>query len=201
MSQPPGSRAYYDAEATAYDETRGGAARGRAAAEAVAALVPAGGTLVDVAGGTGVVSVELARLGWSVLVLDGSPGMLAVASGRLPGRVAVSRAERLPVRDGSVDVVTAVWLLHLLDVPTADRVVAEAARVLRPGGHLVTTVDKALAHGRLPKRPSDNRERLELAARRAGLAFTAATSFSGRSAWGSATDGDPVFPLAAFLKA
>ncbi|MGN6132353.1 MAG: Maf family nucleotide pyrophosphatase, partial [Nocardioidaceae bacterium] len=80
------------------------------------------------------------------------------------------------------------------------RVVAEAARVLRPGGSLVTTVDKALAHGRLPKRPSDNRERLELAARRVGLAFTGATSFSGRSKWGSAGDGDPVFPVAAFRK-
>lgn len=200
MSESPAGRAYYDAEAQVYDETRGGSARGRAAAEAVAELVPVGGTLVDVAGGTGVVSLELARLGWSVLVLDGSPGMLAVAAGRLPGRVAASRAERLPVRDGSVDAVTVVWLLHLLDVPTADRVVAEAARVLRPGGSLVTTVDKALAHGRLPRRPSDNRERLELAARRVGLAFTGATSFRGRSKWGSAGGGDPVFPLAAFRK-
>lgn len=200
MSESPAGRAYYDAEAQVYDETRGGAARGRAAAEAVAELVPVGGTLVDVAGGTGVVSLELARLGWSVLVLDASPGMLGVAGGRLPGRVAASRAELLPVADGSVDVVTVVWLLHLLDVPTADQVVAEAARVLRPGGSLVTTVDKALAHGRLPKRPSDNRERLELAARRVGLAFTGATSFSGRSKWGSAGDGDPVFPLAAFRK-
>lgn len=200
MSDSPPGRAYYDAEARVYDETRGGAARGRAAAEAVAELVPVGGTLVDVAGGTGVVSVELAWLGWSVLVLDASTGMLEVAAGRLPGRVAASRAQQLPVRDGSVDVVTVVWLLHLLDVPTADRVVAEAARVLRPGGHLVTTVDKALAHGRLPKRPSDNRERLELAARRVGLAFTGATSFSGSSKWGSAGDGDPVFPLAAFRK-
>lgn len=200
MTDSPAGRAYYDAEAPVYDETRGGAARGRAAAEAVAELVPVGGTLVDVAGGTGVVSRELARLGWSVLVLDASRGMLAVAAGRLPGRVAAGRAELLPLRDGSVDVVTVVWLLHLLDVPTADRVVAEAARVLRPGGCLVTTVDKALAHGRLPKRASDNRERLELAARRTGLVFTGATSFRGRSKWGSAGDGDPVFPLAAFRK-
>ncbi|MGN6130077.1 MAG: class I SAM-dependent methyltransferase, partial [Nocardioidaceae bacterium] len=133
MSESPASRAYYDAEAQVYDETRGGAARGRAAAEAVAELVPVGGTLVDVAGGTGVVSLELARLGWSVLVLDASPGMLGVAGGRLPGRVAARRAELRPVAAGSVDVVTGVWLLHLLDGPTADRVVAEAARGLRPG--------------------------------------------------------------------
>jgi hypothetical protein len=36
--------------------------------------------------------------------------------------------------------------------------------------------------------------------RRSRLSFIGATSFSGRSAWGSATDGDPVFPLVAFRK-
>ena len=195
------SGSYYDAEAAVYDESRGGVARGRAAAAAVAELVPAGGTLVDVAGGTGIVSAELGRLGWSVVVVDTSAGMLEVAAGRLPGRVLRTSGERLPLRDGSVDAVLSVWLLHLLDVATADRVVAEAARVLRPGGHFMTTVDKDLAHGRPPRRPSDNRDRLELVARRGGLSFVGATSFSGRSTWGSATGGDPVFPLVAFRKA
>jgi ubiquinone/menaquinone biosynthesis C-methylase UbiE len=194
------SRTYYDAEAPAYDESRGGQARGRAAATAVAELVSPGGRLLDVAGGTGIVSVELARLGWSVLVVDGSPGMLALAGTRLPGRVAAGHADRLPVADASVEVVTMVWLLHLLDVPTADRVLAEAARVLRPGGHLVTTVDKALAHGKVRRRPSDHGERVEQVARRLGLGLVAGTSFRGRSVWGSRDGGDPVFPLLAFRK-
>ncbi len=192
------SRAYYDAEAPVYDETRGGPARAEAAAAAVAELVPTGGLLVDVAGGTGIVSAALAGRGFSVTVLDGSPGMLAVASTRLPGRCAAAVADRLPLGEASVDVVTVIWLLHLLDVPTADRVLAEAARVLRPGGHLVTTVDKDLAHGRVPKRPSDHRERVELVAGRHGLGFVGSTSFRARSRWGSATEGDPVFPVAAF---
>ncbi|QNN52149.1 class I SAM-dependent methyltransferase [Nocardioides mesophilus] len=195
-----GSRRYYDAEAADYDESRGGRARARAAAAAVVELVPPGGTLLDVAGGTGIVSSELSDLGWSVLVLDGSHGMLRVAADRLPGRQLQAVADRMPVRDGSVDVVTVVWLLHLLDVPTADRVLAEAARVLRPGGHLVTTVDKSLAHGRVPKRPSDNRERVDLVARRLGLGLVGGTSFSGRSDWGSATSGDPVFPVVGYRK-
>ncbi len=195
------SRSYYDAEAPVYDESRGGRARGRAAAAAVAELVPAGGTLLDVAGGTGIVAVELARLGWSVLVVDGSPGMLRVAAGRLPGRVAVGAADRLPVADASVDLVSTIWLLHLLELRTADAVVAEAARVLRPGGHLVTTVDKDLAHARVRRGWSDHRERVEVQARRHGLSFVGGTSFTGRSAWGSAGGGDPVFPVVALRKA
>jgi ubiquinone/menaquinone biosynthesis C-methylase UbiE len=191
---------YYDTEAARYDETRGGVERARAAAAAVAALVAPEGLLVDVAGGTGIVSAELAALGWSVLVADRSHGMLRLAAGRLPGRVVRAAADRLPLPDGCADTVTMIWLLHLLDVPTADRAIAEAARVLRPGGHLVATVDKDLAHGKPRQRLSDHRERVEQVARRNGLAFVAATSFSGRSTWGSATEDDPVFPLAAFRR-
>ncbi len=194
------SRSYYDAEASRYDASRGGEARAAAAATAVSELVPAGGTLLDVAGGTGVVSVELARRGWSVIVADASTGMLRVAAQRLPGRVLAAKGERLPLADNSVDVVTMVWLLHLLEVRSADDVLAETSRVLRPGGHLVTTVDKDLAHGKVRKRLSDHRERVELVGRRLGLFFVGATSFSGRSSWGSATQGDPVFPLVALRK-
>ncbi|MGH3330128.1 MAG: class I SAM-dependent methyltransferase, partial [Nocardioidaceae bacterium] len=83
----PGNASYYDAEAAVYDESRGGLARASAAAEAVGSLVPTRGVAVDVAGGTGIVSAELARLGFSVVVTDLSVGMLSVAWPRLPGRV------------------------------------------------------------------------------------------------------------------
>ena len=191
---------YYDTEAVRYDETRGGRERARAAAAATASLLPPGGLLVDVAGGTGIVSAELAALGWSVLVTDLSAGMLGLAAGRLPGRVVQASATRLPLPDAAVDAVTMIWLLHLLDVPTADRAVAEAARVLRPGGHLVATVDKDLAHGKVARGIADHRERVERVGRRHGLGFVAASSFSGRSTWGSATGGDPVFPVVALRK-
>ncbi|HET7682288.1 MAG TPA: class I SAM-dependent methyltransferase, partial [Marmoricola sp.] len=127
----PGS---YDAEAGVYDESRGGRDRARAAAAAVLALVPAGGTALDVAGGTGIVSAELADAGFEVVVADLSLGMLSVAATRLPGRTIAAAAERLPVRDACVDVVTTIWLLHLVPIAVADTVIAEAARVLRPGG-------------------------------------------------------------------
>jgi septum formation protein len=66
----PDRTAYYDAEAAVYDETRGGGDRARAAAAAVASLVSPPGRLLDVAGGTGSVSAELAALGWDVTVTD-----------------------------------------------------------------------------------------------------------------------------------
>lgn len=192
--------AYYDAEAGVYDETRGGVERARAAARAATALVPASGRLLDVGGGTGIVSAELAAHGFDVVVTDLSPGMLAVAAGRLPGRVVVASADRLPVADGSVDVVTLVWLLHLLPIPVADAVLAEAARVVRPGGHVLTTVDKELAHGRVRRTGADAADRVAHVARRNGLGFVGQEAFTGRSRWGSATAGDPVFPLAAYRK-
>ena len=61
----------YDAEAATYDETRGGTARAQAAASAVAALL-APGRVLDVGGGTGLVSLGLARRGVDVVVLDRS---------------------------------------------------------------------------------------------------------------------------------
>lgn len=189
----------YDDEAEDYDATRGGQERARAAAGAVAELVTTRGTALDVAGGTGSVSAELARLGWSVLVSDASAGMLGVAQRRLPGRALRATATRLPVRTASVDLVTTIWLLHLLSVADADRVLAEAARVLRPGGAFVTTVDKDLAHGRVRRTNGDHRERVELAARRLGLAATGSTVFEATTQWASGPAGQR-FPVAAFRR-
>jgi ubiquinone/menaquinone biosynthesis C-methylase UbiE len=195
----PERTAYYDAEATVYDESRGGSDRARAAARAITELVPAEGRLLDVAGGTGIVTAELEREGFDVLVTDLSRGMLAVAADRLPGRVLVASADRLPVADASLDVVTMVWLLHLLAVPAADVVLAEAERVLRPGGHLVTTVDKDLAHGRVRRTGADAADRVVHVGRRLGLAFVGQTSFNGQTRWQSA-EGGQVFPVMALRK-
>ncbi|CAN5586619.1 hypothetical protein BH10ACT10_BH10ACT10_27170 [soil metagenome] len=189
---------YYDTEADRYDASRGGPARAEAAAVAIAALVPPG-RLLDVAGGTGIVSAELARRGFEVLVADLSPGMLRLAAARLPGRTLVASGDCLPVAAASVDVLTTIWLLHLLPVATADAVLAEAARVLRPGGHLVTTVDKRQAHGH-DGAESDDADRVRRTAALLGLEESGRTTFSGPSAWGSATEGDPVFPLLAFRR-
>jgi SAM-dependent methyltransferase len=131
----------YNDEARTYDESRGGEPRAKAAAEALERLLPDGpATVLDVGCGTGIVTRHLARPGRRVFGVDRAPGMLALAAERSPGTVAVGDATRLPIRTGSVDVVVSVWLLHLLADPLP--VLAEALRCLRPGGRLVTTVDK-----------------------------------------------------------
>jgi SAM-dependent methyltransferase len=131
----------YNEEAGTYDESRGGESRAEAAAEAVERLLAdAAGTVLDIACGTGIVTRRLRRPGRTVLGVDRSPGMLALASSRLLSAVVLGDATRLPVRTGSVDAVVLVWLLHLL--PDPEPVLAEGARSLRPGGVLVTTVDK-----------------------------------------------------------
>lgn len=135
----------YDREADRYDATRGGVPRAGAAARAVLGLVPpTARTLLDIGCGTGLVTERLARTGLSVHGCDASAAMARRAVARVPGGVALGDVRRLPVRDASVDAVTAVWLLHLL--PDAGPVIAEAARVLRPGGVLVATVDKDAGH-------------------------------------------------------
>ncbi|MFJ6833423.1 methyltransferase domain-containing protein [Streptomyces sp. NPDC091209] len=137
----------YDKEADRYDATRGGEPRAAAAADAVLALVPsAARSLLDLACGTGIVTRRLVagRPGLRATGTDAAYGMARRAAARLPGSVVLADCRRLPFPNGSFDAVSAIWLLHLLG--DAGPVVAEAARVLRPGGVFVTTVDKAAAH-------------------------------------------------------
>ncbi|WP_329173441.1 MULTISPECIES: class I SAM-dependent methyltransferase [unclassified Streptomyces] len=135
----------YDVEAARYDATRGGIPRALSAARAVLALVPdRARTLLDVGCGTGLVTERLARPGLRVFGVDAAPEMARTAAGRVGGAVVRGNCHRLPFADESLDAVSAVWLLHLL--PDALTVVAECARVLRPGGVFVTTVDKDAGH-------------------------------------------------------
>ncbi|WP_149826706.1 class I SAM-dependent methyltransferase [Streptomyces tailanensis] len=140
----------YDKEAVEYDALRGGEPRAEAAAEAVLGLVPEDTrTLLDVACGTGIVTRRYvaAREGMRVTGIDRTYAMASRAVPRLPGAVLLAEARQLPFPNGEFDAVTSVWLLHLLGGPEGVRtVVGECARVLRPGGVYVTTVDKAAAH-------------------------------------------------------
>ncbi|MET9759225.1 class I SAM-dependent methyltransferase [Streptomyces sp. NPDC006372] len=140
----------YDKEAERYDASRGGEPRAAAAAEAVLSLVPPDTrSLLDVACGTGIVTRRLAaaRDGMRVTGVDLAPAMARQAAARLPGAVLLADSRRLPFRDDTFDVVSSVWLLHLAAGPADVRaIVGECARVLRPGGFYVTTVDKAASH-------------------------------------------------------
>lgn len=139
----------YDREADDYDRTRGGEPRAAAAAGAVERLLPpTARTIADVACGTGIVTARLRATGRTVLGIDRSHGMLVKAATRLPGRTVQGDGAALPLAAASVDAVLLIWVLHL--VPDPAPLIAEAARVLRPGGVLITTVDKNAGHFAVP---------------------------------------------------
>jgi len=94
------------------------------------------GTVLDAACGTGRYAAFLAARGHRVVGVDSSPDMLDRAGARVPaGMFLRGELHRLPVADGAVDVV--VCALALVHVPSLAPVMAQFARVLRPGGHLV----------------------------------------------------------------
>lgn len=135
----------FDARAAEYD--RNAMHRALAASVARFAHVPDGGTVVDVATGTGLAARALAvrHPGLRITGVDLSPGMIAVARSALPQGVWIEGdATGLPMAAASVDLVLCVTALHLFADPRA--VFAEWARVLRPGGRAVTATFTSGGH-------------------------------------------------------
>ena len=106
--------------------------------------------VVDLASGSGPMSRALAQPGRTVVGVDLSPEELALAAERGPGPWLRADALRLPFRDGAVDVVTSS--MGLVVVTPLGEVLAEVARVLRPGGVLA-----AIAPAVRPLGPKDLR--------------------------------------------
>jgi SAM-dependent methyltransferase len=114
--------------------------------------------VVDLASGSGPVARELARPGRTVVGLDLSGEELQLARRRGSGPLVRADARVLPFRDGSVDVVTTS--LGLVVVQPLATVLAEVARVLRPGGVLA-----AIAPAVRPMAAADVRQLGQLNAR------------------------------------
>ncbi|WP_234320104.1 class I SAM-dependent methyltransferase [Streptomyces sp. SBT349] len=94
------------------------------------------GVALDAACGTGRMTALLAGRGHRTVGVDSSADMLARARERVPGgEFRLGDLHRLPVADDAVDLV--VCSLALTHVPELGPVIAEFARVLCPGGHLV----------------------------------------------------------------
>ncbi|MBK8866706.1 MAG: class I SAM-dependent methyltransferase [Actinomycetales bacterium] len=114
--------------------------------DAVIALEPH--RVVEMGCGTGLLAAQVCRAlpECDYLATDLSPAMVTatVATGATV-RAMVASADTLPVADGWADVVIAAWMLY--HVPDLDAVIAEAARVLTPGGTFfaVTNGDEHLA--------------------------------------------------------
>ncbi len=92
-------------------------------------------SILDVGCGAGFLSNELARHGYKVTGLDASQSSLMIARQYdTTGNVTYEsgNAYALPYEDASVEVVCAMDFLEHVDEP--GRIVAEVARVLKPGG-------------------------------------------------------------------
>ncbi len=108
------------------------------------------GLLLDIGTGTGRALELLAPRFRQAIGIDASKAMLALARARLAqthlAHCSVRQADmyRLPLADGSFDVAMLQMVLHYAEDPAG--AVAEAARVLAPGGRLIV-IDLA-AHAR-----------------------------------------------------
>lgn len=70
-----------------------------------------------------------------------------IPAGILRDHVLVGRAEKLPFRDGSFDLVSAVTVVQHIPTPDQDKALEEMARVVKTGGHVILF---ELIRGRAP---------------------------------------------------
>ena len=126
----------YSRQALAYDTTRAASPSVLAPLRLALAGAP-GRELADIGGGTGNYALALADEGWKPVVVDRSAQMLAHAAAKGLETVRAD-ATRLPFADESFDAAMLVSMLHHVDAP--ELALAEARRVLRPGGRLAVMV-------------------------------------------------------------
>lgn len=124
--------------AAEYDTTFAQATAPFAEALLDTAGVTAGMKVFDICCGTGIVTAAVAARGAQVVGLDFSPAMLREARRAHPGlRIDEGDAELLPYPDESFDAVVSNFGVH--HVPRPEKALAEAFRVLRPGGRVAVT--------------------------------------------------------------
>lgn len=97
--------------------------------------------IVDLGCGTGSLTIPLAkRTGARVVGIDGDPEVLAIAAAK-PGGQRVEWTEglvdQLPLAEGEADFAVSSLVFHHLPLATKRAALAEAMRVLRPGGRLI----------------------------------------------------------------
>ena len=131
-------RVDFSANASIYDRRHGTTLALEVARDlASMAKLPSGGSVLDIAAGTGRVAIAFATLGYKAVALDLALPMLNELRRKAPERqihAVVGEAERLPFPPDRFDAVILARILYL----TADWQLAlqDACKVLKPGGCL-----------------------------------------------------------------
>jgi ubiquinone/menaquinone biosynthesis C-methylase UbiE len=159
LVQPPRRQAVerFDRQAERFDRRAGlapGVAREVAMAVVRTASLATADVVLEIGAGTGAIGCELLYLGSRYVGLDLSLRMLDVFHRKLNSRdggllVRADANRHWPVRDGTVSIVFASRVAHLLDGP---HLIDEVRRVCRPGGYLLV--------GRTEREPNSLRGRL-----------------------------------------
>jgi ArsR family transcriptional regulator len=133
------SQAFFSSRAGQWDRVRADLYGVRADLAPLMALLDPSTTVADLGCGTGQTGAAHAPYVARVFAVDESSAMLTAARKRLGDfdnvELRTGRLEDLPLDDASVDVAVLSLVLHFVVDPAA--VIAESARILRPGGRVL----------------------------------------------------------------
>jgi SAM-dependent methyltransferase len=101
-------------------------------------LPPPTGLTVDLGAGEGRVARALRPRGYTIVEVEASTYLARANAELTEGSVINADAARLPLRDGTADL--AIAFMALQDVDDMPAAIAEAGRILVPGGHLVMAI-------------------------------------------------------------
>ena len=150
-------RADYTEEAKVYDLKRFSNFGGRFFVELTNAIVydllkgPKGERILDLATGTGRVSVGLAERGLPIMGVDLTWKMLELAKQKATEKglnnisFHVANALKLPFKDTTFDKVVSTRFFHILPFAMQKEIVQEMTRILKPGGTLIVEFNSPFA--------------------------------------------------------
>ncbi len=160
-----GSQAFFESAAGQWDRLRAELFGARTELLPLVGLLGASWSVADLGCGTGHLTQVIAPFVREVIAVDASAAMLRAAKtriGSMPNvQVRKGDLEELPIEDGSVDVACLVLVLPYVAEPAA--VIAEAARILKPGGRLL--VSDLMPHEHAEYRQTMGHQRLGVSER------------------------------------